>query len=146
MTDIPVLLCTGKINSPAPSALSFNPKAFGIEGPVMSASKTAVLKPSLFIITESMEVTIDLPTPPFPLTTPITFLTLDISFNFALMSCMRSSQVSPHEEQLCSQFSLIIKNLLFGIAIYYINYYTTKTERLKMTYVENIFIYIFIFR
>ena len=42
----------------------------------MSASNTAVLYPLWFIVIASKLVTNDLPTPPLPLTTPITFFTL----------------------------------------------------------------------
>ena len=38
------------------------------------------LYPARFIAAASDAVTNDLPTPPFPLTTPITFLTLDAAF------------------------------------------------------------------
>jgi hypothetical protein len=59
------------------------PKAFGIDGPVMSASSIAVFKPFLFASTASNEVTIDFPTPPLPLTIPITFLTFEYSLSFS---------------------------------------------------------------
>jgi hypothetical protein len=45
-----------------------------------------------------MEVTVDLPTPPLPETTAITFLTEDLGFSFASrLSALRSPQ---SEEQL----------------------------------------------
>ena len=44
-------------------------KAFGIEGPVISASRMAVENPRLFIDTAKSDVISDLPTPPLPLTT-----------------------------------------------------------------------------
>ncbi|KAF5043268.1 hypothetical protein DSECCO2_504040 [anaerobic digester metagenome] len=72
----PVLLLHGRIPYPLPFAFSVMPKDFGIEGPVMSASKIPTLCPRLCIVTASIEVTRDFPTPPLPLTTPITFLTL----------------------------------------------------------------------
>ena len=50
-----------------------NTKTFGIDGPVTSASNIAVLCPRRFMVTAIKEVTKDLPTPPFPLTTAITF-------------------------------------------------------------------------
>ncbi len=68
------MLFDGYKPSSEPVALPLIPKTFGIDGPVISASKTAVLKPFLFIKTARREVTSDFPTPPFPLTTPITFL------------------------------------------------------------------------
>ena len=59
---------------------SLIPKALGIEGPVISASRIAVLKPFLWVDTAKSEVTRDLPTPPLPLTTPITFLIFESSW------------------------------------------------------------------
>lgn len=55
-----------------PTALSCTPKACGIEGPVMSASMTPTLKPRRCMVTASWLVTMDLPTPPLPETTPNT--------------------------------------------------------------------------
>ena len=52
-----------------------SPKAFGIDGPVISASMIPTLYPFALIILARDAVTSDLPTPPFPLTTPITFFT-----------------------------------------------------------------------
>ena len=78
-TDIvcmPVLLVTGKIPLSSPIARSVMPKALGIDGPVISASSTAVWNPFFWKLTASMEDTIDFPTPPLPLIIPITFLIL----------------------------------------------------------------------
>jgi hypothetical protein len=47
----------------------------GIDGPVISASIIAIFCPLFAPFTASMEVTIDLPTPPLPLITAITFFT-----------------------------------------------------------------------
>ena len=88
--SIPVLLFKGYKPNSLPVALSFMPNAFGIEGPVTSASSIATLYPILFIVTASMEVTDDLPTPPLPLTTPITFLMLLSSCGFSLKSVFAS--------------------------------------------------------
>jgi hypothetical protein len=52
------------------------PNDLGIEGPVISASSTAQALPLACIALASIDVTSDLPTPPLPLTMPITFLTL----------------------------------------------------------------------
>ena len=59
------------------------PNARGMDGPVMSASKIATFLPSLALPTASNDVTNDLPTPPFPLTMPITFFTLESGFCFS---------------------------------------------------------------
>ena len=66
-------------------ALAFpcSPKALGIDGPVISASKTAVFLPAFCMAAAKSEVTIDFPTPPLPLTIPITFFTVLISWSGA---------------------------------------------------------------
>lgn len=83
MISMPVELVAGTIRfSPAMPTLSLvMPNAFGMDGPVISASRMAVLWPFAFIFTAIIAVTKDLPTPPFPLTTPITFLTELAGFN-----------------------------------------------------------------
>ena len=63
-------LSKGSIND----LFSFIPKNLGIDGPVISASRTPTLYPFLDNIVDMIPVTVDLPTPPFPLITPITFL------------------------------------------------------------------------
>ena len=60
-----------------------DPNALGIDGPVISASRIAVEKPRLFIETAKSDVISDLPTPPLPLTTPITFLIFESSCGFS---------------------------------------------------------------
>jgi hypothetical protein len=61
------------------------------------------------MVTASIEVTRLLPTPPLPLTTPMTFLTLLILFMGArkLSGFWREGHSSPQLEQSCVQFSLI---------------------------------------
>ena len=61
--------------SPSETARSFTPKAVGIDGPVISASSTAVFRPRFAACTAKSSVTRLLPTPPFPLITAITRLT-----------------------------------------------------------------------
>ena len=78
MTFVPAMLSQGKMESSVVMGLSFMPNILGIEGPVISASRIAVLLPFLRVATAIREVTRDLPTPPFPLTTPITLRTFDI--------------------------------------------------------------------
>src|SRR5688572_14538460 len=63
------------------------------------------------MVTASMEVTSDFPTPPLPLTTPITLLMLLISCGFTEKSfffSFLSAQSSEQLLQLWLQFSLII--------------------------------------
>ena len=72
----------------------------GIDGPVISASSIAVFKPFLLASTASILVTIDLPTPPFPLITAYTFFTLLPSCIFETrLSCFLSEQSTPQLEQ-----------------------------------------------
>ena len=54
--------------------------ALGIDGPVISASRIATFFPFLLEEEASIAVTEDFPTPPFPLTIPITFFTLESLF------------------------------------------------------------------
>ena len=69
------------VSSPIPVGIiiarsSFTPKNLGIDGPVISASRTPTLKPFLASSIAIIPVTVDFPTPPFPLITPIIFDTL----------------------------------------------------------------------
>jgi hypothetical protein len=86
----------------------------GAEGPVISASRTPTRFPFLAIATASIEVTVDLPTPPLPETTAITFLTVDLGFNAARrLSALRSAQSLPQLEQF-PLHELILYSLLLG--------------------------------
>ena len=82
---IPLLL-SGAIKVPSSRllTLSFMPKACGIDGPVMSASKIATLFPSLESFAASILVTEDLPTPPLPDIIAIVFFIFDPSFGFII--------------------------------------------------------------
>jgi hypothetical protein len=79
-----------------------------------------VLKPSRRLCTASSDVTSDLPTPPFPLTMPIAFLTLLYWFKLSKKLCgaVRMLQLSPQVEQLCVQFSLIFITFFIRFLIY----------------------------
>jgi hypothetical protein len=60
-----------------------------------------------------MEVTVDLPTPPLPETTAITFFTLEWGLAFASrLSALRSEQSEPQVEQLPLQELIVAFNLL----------------------------------
>ena len=72
---MPVTLRAGMMPSSLPISCSCTPKALGMDGPVMSASRMPTLSPRRRMIVLISEVTRDLPTPPLPLTTPITFFT-----------------------------------------------------------------------
>ena len=84
-----------------PIALSCTPNIFGIDGPVISASRIAVSAPFRFVSTASRLVTRLLPTPPLPLTTAITFFTLLCAFwgSSRLSGLFRLAQSAPHVEQ-----------------------------------------------
>ena len=109
--SIPQVVVAGRISPSAlPTRFMERPNAFGIDGPVISPSKIAVLNPSLIEAAARSEVTIDLPTPPLPDTTPITFLTELPLLNFTRKSSGLDSlcaQLSPQLLQSCVQ-SLII--------------------------------------
>ena len=64
----------GIMESSVPLAFSCTPYIFGIDGPVTSASRIPTVYPFSRIILARDAVTSDFPTPPFPLTTPITLL------------------------------------------------------------------------
>ncbi len=95
---IPVFVTTGIIFWPSLTAFSWLPKTFGIDAPVISASKIPVSYPLLLAKTDNIDVTIVFPTPPFPLTTPITFPILE--YSLAGASKLLSLQSALHELQL----------------------------------------------
>ena len=70
----------GMMLTPSLMAFSWTPNIFGIEGPVTSASRMPTVLPALFAAIARSPVTRDLPTPPLPLTTPMTFFTLEPAF------------------------------------------------------------------
>ena len=80
-----------------------SPNAFGMDGPVMSASRMPTLRPFVIAATASMVVTKLFPTPPLPLATAITLPTFDAAFSFAEKSnfSFRSPQFFPQVEQSC---------------------------------------------
>ena len=67
----------------------------------MSASSTPTFFPRAAMAAAREQVTVDLPTPPLPLTTAITFLTLESSLTGLHRSCgpCRSAQLAPQVEQ-----------------------------------------------
>ena len=85
----------------SPIALSLIPKAFGILGPVTSASKIPTLKPFLFKDTAKYEVINDLPTPPLPDKTATTLLTLLRSLSLAFLNSFAQSPLDGQVSQLC---------------------------------------------
>ena len=87
---------------------SDTPKALGMEGPVISASRMPTRWPFRAMATANWAVTVLFPTPPFPETTAITFFTWDLGFSCAKrLSALRSPQSEPQEAQLPLQDSLI---------------------------------------
>ena len=75
----------------------------------MSASSMAVEAPFLDVSAARSEVTSDFPTPPFPLTIPITFFILLSLFigSRKLFGSFLLSQSFAHDEQFELQFSLM---------------------------------------
>ena len=121
------LVTAGYITVPASSQVAFSliPNDLGIDGPVISASSIAVLRPLLAALTASIEVTSDLPTPPLPLTTAITFLTLILFAFLTFCGSVLSPQSEPQLPQSCVHSSLIFLPLFFITynLDYYINIY-----------------------
>ena len=113
ITSMPVLLFTGRMPSSVPVAFSVMPNIFGTDGPVMSASRIAACKPHLCAVTAKSAVVSDLPTPPLPLTTPMTFLIFESSCGAFLKS--RSAQSLEQLLRSCVQFSAMFYNLPFFI-------------------------------
>ena len=120
MMSMPPALFKGRMPAALAAAFStspLTPKTFGIEGPVMSASSTPTRWPRRAMAVARSEVTRDLPTPPLPLMTAMTRLTLLCSFGGVRRlcgSCCAPPQ-PPAEEQLLQpllQFSLMM-NLSF---------------------------------
>ena len=101
MMPMPPWVWVANRPSSLPSASLWMPKALGTEGPVISASSTPTFLPRLAMAAARVQVTVDLPTPPLPLTTAITFLMWDSSWGCFLrsMGAWRSPQLSPQEEQ-----------------------------------------------
>ena len=104
MTSVPLEVRRGSMPSSVPCARPVIPNIFGMDGPVMSASRMAVENPLRCIITASEEVTIDLPTPPLPLTIPMTFLTSLRWFAGSSRLCgLEQEPLLEQEEQLPEQ-------------------------------------------
>ena len=89
---------------------SWIPNALGIDGPVISASRIPTLAPVARMRHAIREVTKDFPTPPLPLTTPMTFFTELAGFNFSRKLCgslVLLPQFAEHVPQLWVQFSAV---------------------------------------
>jgi hypothetical protein len=68
--------------------------------------------------TASMEVTVDLPTPPLPDTTAMTFFTLDLGLGAASrLSALRSAQSEPQLLQLPLQELILFRSFRFKLAL-----------------------------
>ena len=127
MISTPFALRSGSISFPSsemPMPSFAMPKAFGMEGPVISASMMPVRKPSRLVPQARREVTVDFPTPPFPDTTPISFFTLlpGAGFDLGIPPC-REGQLLPQELQSELQpegfsCSLIFAPFLFSLHPY----------------------------
>ena len=115
MVWMPLFVSTGKMPRSFARAFSRTPNIPGREGPVTSASRTAVLYPFFADMAASKAHTEDLPTPPLPDTTAMTFFTLAPGSRlFKRLPSALAPQLLAHEEQSCEQFSLI--NFSFRVA------------------------------
>ena len=97
-TSIPVLVAIGNTPSSVAPSVPVKPKPFGMDGPVISASRIPQCAPLRCMAMASREVHILLPTPPLPLTTPMTFLMLDSGCG-ALSRDSGSPQLPPQLSQ-----------------------------------------------
>ena len=93
MSLTPPAVTAGSMPASVPVAFWWMPKAVGMEGPVMSASRTATLRPFLAMAAAREAVTVLLPTPPLPLTTAMTRLTLDRALPGTRMSREEQSEL-----------------------------------------------------
>ena len=103
MSLMPPAVTAGSMPSSVPVAFSWMPKAVGMEGPVMSASRMATLRPLRAMATAREAVTVLLPTPPLPLTTAMTRVMEDLALAGTRMS--REEQSALQLEQLWVQLS-----------------------------------------
>ena len=117
MILIPLLASLGKSPYSFPKTSPLTLKILGIEGPVISASKIPISKPSRRSPVASKLVTRDLPTPPLPLTTPITFLILEYLLGFSLKSLIShfSLQLA---QSLLQAIVFSFYNIFFNIFIF----------------------------
>src|SRR5699024_9018936 len=93
--------------SSLPVAGPCTPNSFGIEGPVISASKMPAEWPIRRIATASMALVMLLPTPPLPETTPITFLIWLLACGGSCCGALRLGQSAPQLLQSWVHSSLI---------------------------------------
>jgi len=103
------------------------PNIFGIDGPVISASKIPTLYPAFAIIDASEDVTKDLPTPPLPLTIPITCLIRAFGFvstsnGFFLFADAQPAQLSFEQvdalaHPFFSSAIILISSLLYAFLL-----------------------------
>ena len=105
MSSTPPAETAGSMPASEPVARWWMPKAVGMEGPVMSASSTATLRPFFAIAAAREAVTVLLPTPPLPLTTAMTRFTLDMALAGTRKS--REEQSAEQLEQSCVHSAII---------------------------------------
>ena len=119
MTFIPVFVSAGRIPSPSPLTGPCMPNIFGTEGPVISASSIATFCSLRLIATASIAETIDFPTPPFPLTTPMTFFMLLFELHGSMRLSFFDAQDAPQVEQSCVHSSFAIISSMITITVVY---------------------------
>ena len=144
ITSIPVEDVAGTRSFPSGVTVtpSWIPNAFGIDGPVISASRIPTFAPVARIRHAIKDVTKDFPTPPLPLTTPITFFTELAGFNFSRKLCgslVLLPQFAEQVPQLWVQFSAVslitisLSNCYSGVTVQYPHSYEQKSipDRLR---------------
>ena len=105
MTSTPSMDLAGSISLPSGDVATpfiADSKGHGNGRTCNVSVQDSVFLPLRFMLTASMEVTKDLPTPPLPLTTPITFFTELAGFSASrnsLLSALRLSQFALQEPQ-----------------------------------------------
>ena len=108
MILIPVPDAGGQMPFSSAVGRAVTPNAMGMDGPVTSASMMATDLPRRAWDTASRLVTLDLPTPPLPDTTPMTFFTRLPGFGFSRkLFVSRLSHSTPQLSQLCVHSSLM---------------------------------------
>ncbi len=110
---MPPWVTAGRMPSSSPSARRWMLNAWGTDGPVISASRMPTFFPRAAMAAARVQATADLPTPPLPLATAITFLMWEWALAGLRRSWgwARSPQLSPQEEQSWVH-SLMLQHLL----------------------------------
>ena len=105
-----------------------------MEGPVMSASRIPTLYPLAAIAFAREPVTKDFPTPPLPLTTPITCFTSEKTFCSAIKFCGLLFSLLAHPSQLVLPQEPLLLHSAISIYSFDFRSYTPCLSRLYNLY------------